>query len=370
MTATRKVVYVTPAYFDSDSYLGGGERYAWNMARGLVETAGGRYEVEIVSYGQAPRKQTLQKGLTLRVLPVPYRPKIYLNATSWELGEALADADLVHVHSPMTRSGEMAILVAKQLQKPLFLTDHGGHTSTIAQELGSVDLADRIVCYSDFGASLCRTRAPVAVIKGGVDTTYFRPPARRPPRDRVLYVGRLMPHKGIDRLIDALPADLPLTICGRAYDDRYFELLRERATGKSVEFVTDAGDEVLRTLYCRAWATVLPSVYVDCYGHLCPVPELMGLSLLESMSCGTPAIGARVGGMPEFIRDEETGFLFDTTEELSEQIRRLADDPLLADTMGQRAREVAVELYDLRLAGARLLALYEETQSAAEVEAA
>jgi glycosyltransferase involved in cell wall biosynthesis len=370
MTTTRKVVYTTPAYFDSDSYLGGGERYAWNMARGLVETAGDRYEVEIVSYGQAPRKQTLQQSLNLRILPVPHRPKIYLSATSWELADALADADLVHVHAPMTRSGEVAILVAKQLQKPLFLTDHGGHTSTIGQELGSNDLADRIICYSDFGASLWRTRAPVTVIKGGVDTTYFRPPAWRPPRDRILYVGRLLPHKGIDRLIDALPADLPLTICGRAYDDRYFELLRDRATGKSVEFVTDASDEALRTLYCRAWATVLPSVYVDCYGHLCPVPELMGLSLLESMACGTPAIGARVGGMPEFIREEETGFLFDTTEDLAEQLRRLADDPALADTMGERAREVAVELFDLRVTGPTLLALYEETIGKAEAEAA
>ena len=48
----------------------------------------------------------------------------------------------------------------------------------------------------------------------------------------------------------------------------------------------------------RAWATVLPSVYRDCYGAVHQKPELMGFTLLESMSCGTPAIASRTGAMP------------------------------------------------------------------------
>ena len=49
--ATRKVAFLTPLYFDEASYLGGGERYATNMARGLVEASGGRYVVDLISYG-------------------------------------------------------------------------------------------------------------------------------------------------------------------------------------------------------------------------------------------------------------------------------------------------------------------------------
>ncbi len=88
-----------------------------------------------------------------------------------------------------------------------------------------------------------------------------RPPACAPPRDRVLYVGRLLPHKGIEHLIDATPPELPLTVCGRAYHDGYFRRLQAAAVGKQVEFVTDADDATILDLYRRAWVNVLPSVY-------------------------------------------------------------------------------------------------------------
>ena len=66
---------------------------------------------------------------------------------------------------------------------------------------------------------------------------------------------------------------------------------------------------------------MLPSVYRDCYGHAHLAPELMGLTLLEAMACGTPAICSRVAAMPEFIREGETGFVFDTPEDLARQLR-------------------------------------------------
>ena len=78
---------------------------------------------------------------------------------------------------------------------------------------------------------------------GSTATLFTPPPApSRSPRDRVLYVGRLLPHKGIDRLIDALPPDLPLTVCGRPYHRDYSATSSQLAGGKRVEFVTDADD--------------------------------------------------------------------------------------------------------------------------------
>ncbi len=67
--------------------------------------------------------------------------------------------------------------------------------------------------------------------------------------------------------------------------------------------MTDADDATIRDLYHRSWATVLPSVYQDCFGGNHVAPELMGLTLLESMASGTPAICSRVGAMPEFVRE-------------------------------------------------------------------
>jgi glycosyltransferase involved in cell wall biosynthesis len=355
----RKVAYLTPLYFADQSCVGGGERYPLNMAHGVVESSNETYEVELISFGERERREELARGMALRVLKASRPPSNPLDVLSWDLPAALAGADLVHIHQAFTRCGEVGMLVAKQQKKPICVSDHGGTTSPLGDRLGALELADRVVAYSDFGASLYRTQRPIEVIKGGVNASLFVPPATRPARDRVLFVGRLLPHKGIDQLIRALPPELPLTVCGRAYHDDYFSLLKSLAAGKQVEFVVDAGDGALRDLYARAWATVLPSVYQDCFGNAHVAPELMGFTLLESMACGTPAICSRVGGMPEFIDEGQTGFVFDNLDELACQLKMLASDPALADRMGRQARSMVEEEYDLRVAGARLLTLYD-----------
>ncbi|HMD61643.1 MAG TPA: glycosyltransferase family 4 protein [Opitutaceae bacterium] len=365
--SARQIAYLTPLYFDERSYLGGGERYPMNMATGIVVAARGEFEVVLVSYGSESMRRALRPGVTLRVLKAAGRPAHALDVVSWELPDAIAAADLVHIHTVFTRCSEMGLLVAKQQGKPICVTDYGGQSSTLGAELGMLDLADRIICYSDFGASLVRertrTRTPIDVIKGGVDGGKFTPPPAggpRPPRDRVLFVGRLLPHKGIDRLIAALPPDLPLTVCGRPYSEDYYRLLRNLAAGKRVEFVTDADDEAIQRLYWQAWVNVLPSVYRDCYGHTHLWPELMGLTLLESMASGTPVICSRVAAMPEFVRDGQTGFIFDGPEQLAGQLRRLAGDPALVERLGASARREVENEYDVEVVGPHLLAIYRE----------
>jgi glycosyltransferase involved in cell wall biosynthesis len=360
--AGKKVAYLSPFWFDKRSCPGSGERCPINWARGVAAGSRGTYAVELISYADRPGLERICPGVTLRLLPAAHQPRLPLDVVSWELPAAIADADLVHVHQVFTRSSEMALLVAKQQRKPVCVTDHGGHSSRLGLYLGSLELADRIVCQSDFAADVIRNHAastPIEVIKGGVHSGFFRPPEAAPPRDRVLYVGRLLPHKGIDRLLQALPPELPLTLCGPALHEDYLRQLRSLAAGKQVQFVFEAGDETVRELYRRAWAAVLPSVYHDCYGHNHPAPELMGHTLLEAMACGTPAICSRVGGMPEFVRHGETGFVYDDLAELREYLSRLAGDPNLVEALGQRARQVVALELDYRAVGAKLVALYE-----------
>lgn len=357
--AVQKIAYLAPLYFDERCYLGGGERYPMNLGKGVVESSGGRFEVELISFGASSFRQTVAPGISLRILTVAGKPLHPLDVVSWDLPEALAEADLVHIHQAYTRCTEMGMLVAKQLRKPICVTDHGGLSSPYVHQLGILELADQIIAQSDFAASFFQTTTPVEIIKGGVDASRFTPAPRPVLRDRVLYIGRLLPHKGIDQLITALPPELPLTICGRPYDEAYFGLLKGLAVGKRVEFITDADDAVILDLYRRAWVNILPSVYVDCYGNMQRAPELMGFTLLEAMACGTPAISSRVAAMPEFIREGETGFVFDNLDELTAQLRRLASDPELVETMGRQARLVVEQEYDYRVAGRRLVDVYE-----------
>jgi glycosyltransferase involved in cell wall biosynthesis len=360
MVGLKTIGYLTPLYFSDESYIGGGERYPMNLAIGLTESAPEEFRVRMLSFGPKEFRRQLHPGVELHVMPVAYQPRNGLDQLSWMMSSALAEVDVIHLMQCFTRTAEIGCLLGKIFNKPICATDLGGTSSTLIHEYAGLELVDRIVCYSDFGATLIKTTRPIVMIKGGVDSRQFTPPSRRPPRDRVLYVGRLLPHKGIDQLIRALPDDLPLTVCGRPYHSDYFAHLQALAVGKKVEFVTDASDAKIRELYLKAWVNVLPSTYRDCYGQTYVAPELMGLTLLEGMASGTPVICSRVGAMPEFINHGKTGFVFDTIEELRGYLVQLAANPDLVEQMGFRARLTAENEFDLRVCGQKLATVYRE----------
>jgi len=365
-----RIAYVSPLYFADESYIGGGERYPTNLARGVVLGSGGRHQVDLISFGKVPGRRPIAPGVDLVVLAATGDPGNPLDILSWDLPAALAGADLVHIHQAYTRCTEVGLLIAKQLRKPVCLTDHGGDTSRLGKHYGLPDLADAIVPNSDFAASFFGdAKAPIVVIKGGVDTGRFTPSATPVVRSYILYAGRLLPHKGVDRLVRAIPDDLPLVVCGPAYHRPYEEHVRDLGRGKSVEFRGVVDDETLLDLYRHAWANVLPSIHTDCYGNYYAMPELMGLTLLEAMACGTPAIGSNLAGMPEFIRHGETGYVFDTPEELRDQVVRLAGEPGLVDRMGRAGRQAVEAEFSLEVAGAKMAALYDRIIASRSVDA-
>lgn len=356
-----RVAYITPLYFDDESYLGGGERYPLNLARAVVKTGG--CEIDIVSYGDVEgiRDIPIDPGVRLRVLPtVPRRGEGRL---SWEVLAAIREVDLVHLHQVFSRPSEVAMLAAKLLFKPVCATDHGGGSSNLGRSLGMLELADRIICYSEFGGSLIQTETPIELVRGGVDDGFFQPPDAPYVRDRVVFVGRVMPHKGIDRLITALPDGVPLSICGQPYDAGYLRILEALAGGKDVSFHDDLDDHGLREMYRRAIAVVLPSVYVDFNGAIQPWPELMGFSLLEGSACGAPAICSRVGGMPEYVDHGETGYVYDTLSELTDHLAALASDPSLVERLGRAGAAAVRERFGLASAGRVMRRIYDNVLS-------
>src|SRR5690606_27874012 len=118
------------------------------------------------------------------------------------------------------------------------------------------------------------------VIFGGVDTNRFSPDPSVPREASVLFVGRLLPHKGVNDFIDALEPDMPAQVIGPAPHAAYFDDLQTRARGRNVAFRTDCDDVALVEAYRRAACVDLPSVYRDLYGGETRVPELLGQTLL------------------------------------------------------------------------------------------
>jgi glycosyltransferase involved in cell wall biosynthesis len=361
---SRRIAYLTALWWEPDG-SDEEERYALALARGIAAASRGAHAVEVVGYGPADRFEKVQGEVSLRVLRAN-RVGDPAELLSWQLAEVVAAADLVHIHHPFTRTGDAGLLLAKQHGKPVCATLHGPSLDALGVPLGSLALADRLFCPSNFVASFMRTQRDTATavaalpVQDGVDIEFFMPSQRQEPRDGVLFVGRLLPHQGIERLIAALPAGMRLTVCGRPSPYHLDYLERVKAAGNGLHVIMSAGPQEVRELYRRAAICVLPAVSRDCYGGIHFGGEVTGWALLEAMACATPVAAARIGALPELVRQGENGWLFDDTAELGALLQRLNGDPGLAAKAGKQARALVERQFDVRAQAAVMSASYKE----------
>ncbi len=360
-----KVVHITPTYFDESSVIGGGERYPTELSRQMAKSV----DTTLVSFGSA-RKSYVNDDLKVEIYPV--RRFIHgnkVNPLSFRYLRAIRDADIVHIHHVHTLVSDLACLAASFFGKPCFVTDYGGGGSLVLnQRLPVFKHYRKAIAYSRYGADFLppQLKDKTVVIKGGIDTSRFSPDSGAHEKT-ILYVGRILPHKGINYLIDAFrllnQSDSTLRIIGRVYGEDYYAHLKQQAEGLRVEFVHDADDERLLHEYRIALVTVLPSVYVNIYEQQTQVPELMGFTLLESQACGTPVICTDAGAMSEFVDDGETGFVVEQNsgEAIAEAIRKIA-----AATHSDYAKQCRqwVLQFDWSTVVTQYLRLYEEGLSA------
>jgi glycosyltransferase involved in cell wall biosynthesis len=161
----------------------------------------------------------------------------------------------------------------------------------------------------------------------------------------VLYAGRIIPHKGIDRMIDALPRQMPFTTLGRPYDAAYFEALKRQSEGRQVRFVTDADDVALVDAYRTSRVAVLPSVSEPRSAD--NRPNVFGLILLEAMACGTPVVCTESGPEAALVDDGVNGFVVAANDwgALGRRIQELMNDVELAERMGAAAPRKVEELF-------------------------
>ena len=129
------------------------------------------------------------------------------------------------------------------------------------------------------------------------------------PGDYLVYIGRISPEKRVDSAIDiAVKSGMPLKIAAKVdkVDIEYFEqVIRPMLKHQLVEFLGEVGDRDKNALLGQALASLHP---VDW-------PEPFGLSMIESMACGTPVLARRRGSVPEVIDHGITGFIFEKNEE-------------------------------------------------------
>jgi glycosyltransferase involved in cell wall biosynthesis len=199
----------------------------------------------------------------------------------------------------------------------------------------------------------------VSVVNPGVDPR-FSPGGIRSPHPLVLAVGRLVPVKRFDALMDALVEvratvpDLRAVIVGEGYERIRLEAQR-RALGAEawLELPGHVEDDALIDLYRRAWVLASTSQR-----------EGWGMTATEAAACGTPAVVSRIAGHVDAVDDGASGLVVDVGVEdrrgggagsnhaFAHVLRRVVSDPALRDHLGRGAlRRAGVLTWEATAAG-------------------
>jgi glycosyltransferase involved in cell wall biosynthesis len=343
-----RVVHVSPVLFGKGGMIGGGERYVVELARAMAE----RTPTRLISFGTEPRTEKIG-ALEVEVLPnwAPWG-RFQADPIGPALFGRLKSADVVHCHQTFSVMATAALAWGRMSGRPIFTTNLGGFGDRVHRWLGLQDWHAGHLHISQFSRRVYghEALATARVILGGVDTERFSPDPAAERTGEVLFVGRLLPHKGINYLVEAVDASTPLTVIGTRWwngPPAFNDLLETLAAGKQVRFAEDCDDAGLIDAYRRALCVVLPSVYDTVLGQHHNQPELLGQTLLEGMACGIPAICTDVGAMPEVVEDGVTGFVVPPNDAaaLGEKIRWLKEHPAEARAMGEAGRRRVLERF-------------------------
>jgi glycosyltransferase involved in cell wall biosynthesis len=289
-------------------------------------------------------------------VPFPPYPRIKLSFAHPGVGRALwrFGPDLVHAVNPFIL-GPGGIYYARKLEVPLVASYHTNvaayaryynlNFSYNAARWWTRQLHNRAEI------NLCTSAATMDYLlkegvkrirlwPQGVDARRFHPDkASQVWRERLsdahtsdrllLYVGRLAPEKGIERL-KAILTGVPGTRLAIVGDGPARTDLEREFSGTAAVFTGVLQGEDLASAYASADAFLFPST-----------TDTLGLAMLEALASGLPVIAARGGASHEIVSDEENGLLYEATStpSLVSAVRRLFSDEGFRAALARRARE-------------------------------
>lgn len=347
-----KILYVI-----TKANWGGAQKYVFDLAEASAKEG---FEV-VVAYGQPGELGKRLRGAKIRTIEIPTLRRDVETGSEFSSFGTLREIfkeekpDIVHLNS--SKAGGLGALAARLSGvKKIIFTAHGwafNEDRPLWQRflIGvlhymTVFLAHRTICVSD---ATCRDiawmpliRSKLKVIKLGITEPDFkeRDEARSlllPKVENGFIVGmisELHRTKGVGEVLEAFTLiqksipDALLVIMGEGQEREKLERkIEERGLSKCVFLlghVTDAAT------YLKAYDVFLFPSYT----------EALGYALLEAGFAGLPSVGTNVGGIPEIIKNEETGLLVErgNITQIVQAIEKLEDDPLLRRRLGETLR--------------------------------
>lgn len=313
------------------AHLGGVERA---LAQAAIQLARRGHDVRVLCSTDGTPGSTRQEGVVVERVR---RAAVLLRTPIVHLaGHIGPDAGIVHVPGTYPFTTGPALRRARRLGLPTVLDFHfephlegfvGGTAAAAYRRWGhrSNSLADavavRSVAYARTAPGLSQVPdSKWNVVPNGIDPHRFRPaPSTRNATsdegDGILFVGRLVPYKGVEVLLAAaarMRDAQPITVAGDGPLRAKLEGMAQRL-GVRARFLGRVEDADLPGLYRSAALTVLPSVNRQ---------EAFGMAILESMACGTPVVASDLPGVADVAR--EGGFVArcGNPQHLARQIER------------------------------------------------
>lgn len=367
--------------------IGGDGRYNFELLHGLQRAGVGASAVTIPArkYEKLPGRVKVYREIRDHPDPVESNsivPALIRSATPAFVRTAIQAAavegkpDLIHCSGQV--ASEAAEILGRIWRIPYVLTVHSNQLAGLNQTALRVNAAERDVYATKEVSSRIAGRSDIAIcvsrfvleelrdvfgvperklrlVHNGIDTKPFiaavqRESAakiRRAARGRkvVLFVGRLIPDKGPQTIIQAARKlilergrrDLSFFIGGGGRLRRLLQArIRRHKLTDDVFLLGELSHHEAIESYFGADLVVMPSLH-----------EGFPLTALEALAAGRPLLASRVGGLPEIIDEGDTGFLIDekTPEAWANAIESIVDDPERMVRCGQNGRALVLDKF-------------------------
>jgi glycosyltransferase involved in cell wall biosynthesis len=298
-----KIAQVAPLYESVPPQLyGGTERVVSNLTEALVEAG---HDVTLFASGDSKTAARLVPGCPKALRLNNYECQDQLAHHFVMLDEVLERADqfdIIHFHVDYMHF---------PLSKLLGLV----HMSTLHGRLDSPDLVPLYRKYKNMPISSIslNQRKPLPWVNWIGNVYHGLPEDLLPLSDGsgkyLAFLGRISPEKRVDRAIEiATKLNMPLKIAAKVdrADRVYYEReIKPLLGAPNIEFVGEINEQQKGEFLGNAYAYLFPIDW----------PEPFGLTMIESMACGTPTIAFRCGSVPEVIRDGVSGFIVDNIDD-------------------------------------------------------
>lgn len=233
-------------------------------------------------------------------------PKVYQYLHSALPFEEADQFDIIHNHYDV-----YPLVFSKIIRTPVVTTMHGfssPQAAEIARRYSNTHLVS--ISYAD------RQQVPdlnwVANIYHGVPIDLYE--FNNNPSDYFLYLGRITPDKGVHLSVKlAKKLGIKLKIAGLMENQQYYDQEIKPFIGEKIEFLGEVDNKTKNELLKNALGFL----------HLNTYPEGFGLTLVESMVCGTPVIGMNKGSISEVVENGKTGYVIENLEQAGEAIRKI-----------------------------------------------